>query len=834
MATPAEISSRITRALGVSEPELDTGVGTPIRKIIDTVAEAISESTVDGFLTTYQYDIDARAGADLDSFAALFGFYRLQPRRSSGQILLQRSTASPESILIPSGVQAATQSLSPQVIVQTLVPVVFPRGSTVIEVPVQAVEGGARGDLSAGQVTQWLGAVEGITSVTNPAPLTGGADAETDQQFRERIKKTIFRNLAGTEDMYLGISLAQRDTEVAAAYGPFERWVERIDIRNGVASPSLADAPWRNTLTCSIPNAADTTPEPGILDSSQGHFLQIGDYVYVSGATGVGNAEIWNGLKRVKNVYDWHQFQLEDDGGNTIVGGANVGTATVTFVNRIAGALDRGFILGRDIDRNDVFSKTAYEVDFTVVPPLITVLDSTIIPDGVYQFSFIYAPQASRNKPFRSVNVISDRIDTWIDGVTIDTANVVASLKGLNTMDFDSATPYGGFQRRDGSIPDGSSIIMTLPFKPIVTIPNSLSIGTAVLEEGTDYHIVDWMVNDVTGSMEDFSGIEFITGPGAAIVGGQAPVASFGDATPITINFDPAYPFAPGQSIRIEGNSTAYLNDVWNLIDVGAGQLALEGSSAQGGLGAAAGTTAELFHPTSVNYTFNSAPREAQRDLEDWRMLGQDSLVHKAVEIPLRLHVAVILNQGYAASTVQSSLDFAANTVLHAAGIGGVLQISDLLNAMADVTGVDAVRFLSGGDVPSYGITGIVNGAEGVVVTTSANHTFIPGDQVEVTSPGGAPDCDGVWLVSAVPGANQILCQYAGDATGYTSGGTVRPATYAIQRMSPDGTTPVRLYADRTQAPPRVIDIQANTNEEFTLHSVAINVRAQNSWAVGN
>jgi hypothetical protein len=84
MATTAEISSRITKALGVSEPELDTGVGTPIRKIIDTVSEAISESTIDGFLTTYQYDIDARSGADLDSFAALFGFYRLQPRRSSG------------------------------------------------------------------------------------------------------------------------------------------------------------------------------------------------------------------------------------------------------------------------------------------------------------------------------------------------------------------------------------------------------------------------------------------------------------------------------------------------------------------------------------------------------------------------------------------------------------------------------------------------------------------------------------------------------------------------------------------------------------------------------
>jgi hypothetical protein len=721
--------------------------------------------------------------------------------------------------------------MSPQVIVQTLVPVVFPRGATVVEVPAQAVEGGARGDVSAGQVTQWLNAVEGITSVTNPAPFTGGADAETDSQFRDRIKKTIFRNLAGTEDMYLGISLAQRDTEVAAAYGPFERWVERVDIRGGVASPSLTEAPWRAPLSCDLPNSADTTPKPGIIDSGRGHFLSIGDYVYISNVTGAGNAAIWGGLKRVKNIYDWHTFQVEDDGGATIVGGANVGTATVTYVNRLAGALDRGFALGRDIDRNDVFSKTAYTVDFDSVPPVITVLDPTIIPDGVYQFSFIYAPQASRNKPFRSVNVISDRIDTWIDGVTVDTANVVASLKGLNTMDFDSATPHGGFRRRDGSMPKSDSIIMTLPLKPIVAIPSSLSIGSTVITEGVDYHIVDWVVDDITGSMEDFSGIEFESG---SIVVGQAPVLSFTDATPIEIDFSGLYPFSAGQTIRIAGNATAYLNDVWNLIDVGAGQLALEGSSAQGSLGAAAGTTAELFHPTSVNYTFNSAPREAQRDLEDWRMLGQDSLVHKAVEIPLRCHIAVILNQGYSSSTVQAGLDFAANTVLHASGIGGVLQISDLLNAMADVTGVDAVRFLSGGDVTEYNISAITNSAEGVTITTSVNHDFSQGEAVEVTGPGGAPDVDGVWLVTAVPAANQITCQYAGDATGYTSGGTVRSASYAVQRMSQDGTTPISLYADRTQTPPRVIDIQANTNEEFTLHSVVINVRAQNSWAAGN
>ena len=51
----------------------------------------------------YQYDIDARSGADLDAFAAMFGFYRIAARRAHGTILLQRTTPAPESVIIPAG-----------------------------------------------------------------------------------------------------------------------------------------------------------------------------------------------------------------------------------------------------------------------------------------------------------------------------------------------------------------------------------------------------------------------------------------------------------------------------------------------------------------------------------------------------------------------------------------------------------------------------------------------------------------------------------------------------------------------------------------------------------
>src|SRR5690606_25407962 len=115
-ATPSDVVSRMVNALAVAEPGLDTGVATPIRKILDTVAEAIAEHTVDAFLTTYQYDIDARVGADLDAFAALLGFYRQTAKVATGTILLQRTTPSSASVSIPVGSQASTSGTSPVIV----------------------------------------------------------------------------------------------------------------------------------------------------------------------------------------------------------------------------------------------------------------------------------------------------------------------------------------------------------------------------------------------------------------------------------------------------------------------------------------------------------------------------------------------------------------------------------------------------------------------------------------------------------------------------------------------------------------------------------------------
>jgi hypothetical protein len=463
------------------------------------------------------------------------------------------------------------------------------------------------------------------------------------------------------------------------------------------------------------------------------------------------------------------------------------------------------------------------------VPPVITVLDSTLIPDGVYEFSFIYSSQASRNRPFRDANIVSDRVDLWIDGQTSEQAQTIAVLDGNNGMDFDSFYTLGAYQRRDGSRPASTSIVLPLTFTPIVTAPSSLAVGTETLVLGTDYFIVDWMPNDEAGTMESFSGLEFITTGAATISNGTQAVTWNAGTGPVQINFT-GTPFVEGQRVLIEGSSESSLNgNPYFLIDVGGGQLALDGTPTL----SPTGGTARLYHPVNAEYNFNSAPLQAQRDAEEWRMLGQDALVHEAIPVYLDIYVAVILQQGFGINAVQQGMDFAAANTIDAVGIGGTLQISDLLNALGDVTGVDAVRMLTGADVDNYAVTACINASPGATLTIGT-HSIGVGDwvsvqQVNTTNPG----VNGFWQVDSV-GATTITLDECAAGSGFSDNGLglVVKGEYAIQRMSRDGSQPIELYSDRSLRPARAIDIPANSNEKLVLNSLNVSVKAQNTWAI--
>lgn len=247
MATPSQVAADLVSLLGVSINDLDTNVGTVTRKIIDAVANVVSEASTDQYLLSYQYDIDAKSGADLDAMVALFGFTRLPARRAVGEVTFARTTPASAPILISSGTQVSTADGG--VLFVTTMTSLIPQGSSSTSVACQAMLAGSNGNVGASTITTMVQMVSGISTVANIAGFAGGVDQESDEALRARFKATVFRNMAGTEGQYLGTALDDPDAYAANVVGSSVRWREMVQF--------TADA---NTVTSSVPDATYIVP----------------------------------------------------------------------------------------------------------------------------------------------------------------------------------------------------------------------------------------------------------------------------------------------------------------------------------------------------------------------------------------------------------------------------------------------------------------------------------------------------------------------------------------------------------------------------------------------
>lgn len=239
MASQADIVTQMCQALAVSEPDLDTSVGSVTRKILDAAASAISDASLDTQLLTYQYDIRSMTGSALDAFVQLFGMSRYPATAATGTVTFVRATAT-DVIAVPINAQVSTTDGS--VVVQTLATAVLNIGAVSAAVPVQAVTSGPAGNVSAGMLTELLTQVSEISSVTNVAATTGGANQETDSQLQQRWISTVFKSMAGTAQMFLGTALNNPNCEVASVVGATTMRREQVQIISGAAASTVPDA----------------------------------------------------------------------------------------------------------------------------------------------------------------------------------------------------------------------------------------------------------------------------------------------------------------------------------------------------------------------------------------------------------------------------------------------------------------------------------------------------------------------------------------------------------------------------------------------------------------
>jgi len=166
-------------------------------------------------------------GEYLDHHAQLRALERKKATKAQGTVRFFGDGASTADRAVPSGTVCMTPGL---VRFETACDAVLEAGTSHVDVPVRAVEPGSAGNVIAGSVCSLSAAPIGVTGCTNPQAMTGGADAEDDEQLRARILDSFLRLPNGANRAFYEQGALSFDEVAAAVALPRNRGVGTVDV----------------------------------------------------------------------------------------------------------------------------------------------------------------------------------------------------------------------------------------------------------------------------------------------------------------------------------------------------------------------------------------------------------------------------------------------------------------------------------------------------------------------------------------------------------------------------------------------------------------------------
>lgn len=114
---------------------------------------------------------------------------------------------------IPAGFKFAAPAIGDQPAIEYETKEKYTMGEDgTVEVQVTAIEAGTKGNIPAGSINIMMTPIKGITSITNPVPITGGAEQESNDELRGRIDELD----ATSEASFVGSD------------GDYKRWAEEV------------------------------------------------------------------------------------------------------------------------------------------------------------------------------------------------------------------------------------------------------------------------------------------------------------------------------------------------------------------------------------------------------------------------------------------------------------------------------------------------------------------------------------------------------------------------------------------------------------------------------
>ncbi len=661
----------------MADPSLDTSIGSPVRSILDAVGEVVAEQTADQYLLNYQYDINSKSGADLDDFVALFGMARYPAKYAVAQVTFTTPVAALSTLSLGQGMQIAT-STSPALAFSTVVPATIPQGGTSATIPVICAVAGAVGNVAANTITSLVSPSMSISNITNASPAIGGANAETDDALRARFKTTVFRNLAGTESMFQAVALDDPNVSQVNVIGATKTYFDQIQIQaiNGshfgvssvqdcayyytgtdyvgsdIIGGSIVPRGQYSISTNYIPNPAAPTT---VADAGSGSGFASGTvvtYAIVANLKFGGSDPAAITLSTDLGVSASHTMVATKDVTITIPSYSPPVT-TIDIYRLVSGTfLKIGSVNAGTTTFTDtnITGTTTPPLNNTTGAPIVTVNSTATsqFTDGTYEFRFNYVPMISRNDPD---NQVANKIDVYANGSRSIEAkeNVVysTSYQFNTTSGTDKASAAASMNTSLFQRLDGTNPTAGNYFQPLHYSP-----------------ILEMATGSQTGSV-----------------------------------------------MRITGGLATYIEnaDFWVVNEIGAFG---NGARSRAGLEWKSGGSSPHSNPTagnllSVDYIYNDVPKAIQHNVDLWRLVTTDVMVHSAVMVYLDVYLAVVLaNGGYTLSSVFSNIQTAISNYLTGLTFDGIVQLSAILSVVQQVPGVSAVRFLTSADSTAklYGI----------------------------------------------------------------------------------------------------------------------------------
>ena len=686
-------------ALNVAEPDLDLSVGTTARKIVDTFSGQLAAGYQSNNVSTSSIDITNLTGAALDNYVAGFGMTRFTAKNSTGLVLISRppviSAITAPDVIIPGGTIVATTDTN-QVTFSVLFTVVLPAADLTIDVPVIAVNGGLSGNSAAGAITVISTPVQGVTSVTNPLAMTGGADAESDAALIARFQANNFRGFTGTVANLTGVAL-----ENAA--------VERVNV---------------------IGARSTTQVQMTILNHDGNTLPVVWPYIFTDNmffGTSIADGEILNPTSQytatIVAVQAWAPTM------------AYTANQVVSYLGQLYSAITGftsgvSFVLANWTSLGGVVTATApnYYVAITVTAPTqafvvaaaAATVPSIIITGTNDTFSFggvVYTVAAGT---YSTAATLMTAMGAALAGATA-LSTVCALTNSSGTFTATSVVP--GTPGNGLAFVEDNGFLALSGFGPTQVLAGGSGAPDGIYELQYDY-LSSWTRNSVTANIlndvdiwTDGTDIQPATEtlPFGVGSGAPSPAGTFTNTlaetytvgnwiradgitppTPgnffIPLTFCPPISLPPTLSDGVHNHNYVLGTDYWLVFNTGA-----NGWSPHS-LAGIEWTAADDWGATgawtmAVEYDYNAVPTEIETALAGQKLAGaQNTWAHQATEMYLDFSFVVVLVPGYTVSSVLPGVEAALANVCGGLGFSQTLDISEVIAAVQNVNGIQAVR----------------------------------------------------------------------------------------------------------------------------------------------